>query len=231
VIDNLNDRYFGSGDGQKLLDVGAAGGLTSAALHDIGYQVTALEIDAVLVEQLAADPRNKGVRLVRADATAMPFSCDSFDRVVLLEVLEHIAQTEAVLAEIHRVLRPGGILCVAVPTGYTERLYGRLHPHYAENATHVRIFAKAALSRQLQNSGFVVRSVETKNFVPAVSWLFHALLRSDADHTGKLLQHSFVERVLSPVISAWSRLPLLRTTFLFLSGRVGKSWYFYCAKE
>lgn len=55
---------------------------------------------------------------VFADAAGLPFADGSFDTVLLFEVLEHLAQPERSLAEIQRVLRPGGVLLASVPFLY-----------------------------------------------------------------------------------------------------------------
>ena len=55
---------------------------------------------------------------VHADARILPFRTGSVDGVLLLEVLEHIPDTELVLAEIQRVLKPGGILYISAPFTY-----------------------------------------------------------------------------------------------------------------
>jgi SAM-dependent methyltransferase len=54
--------------------------------------------------------------VVVADATALPYRGASFGSLALLYVLYHLAQPRLALAEAHRVLRPGGLLAVAVPS-------------------------------------------------------------------------------------------------------------------
>ena len=110
----------------------------------------------------------------------------------MTEVLEHVPDPKAALIELHRVLRRGGVLCFSVPTSYTELVFWRLHPDYAENATHERIFTRPELERLIGLAGFEVIRWEGRNFLPAVSWVFHAVLRSNSDHTGAILEHRFV---------------------------------------
>ena len=76
--------------------------------------------------------------------------------VVTTEVLEHVPDPDAALRELHRVMRPGAVLCFSVPTSFTELLFWRLHPGYAENATHLRIFTKPELRRLIDVGGFDV---------------------------------------------------------------------------
>jgi SAM-dependent methyltransferase len=60
--------------------------------------------------------RSRGAqRLIRADLTALPFPTATFDLVTALDVVEHVERDEAALAEICRVLKPGGTLVLSVP--------------------------------------------------------------------------------------------------------------------
>lgn len=230
MIDNLNNRYFDCPQGTRVLDVGAAEGRSAMALRSRGFQVTALEIDPTLVARFRANPESHGISIYEGSALDMPFADNSFERVLLLEVIEHIEETTMLLSEIHRVLKPGGVLCIGVPTGYTEIFYWKVHPRYAENATHVKIFSKRDLLDAVSGSGFIVELVEAQNLIPAISWLFHALLRSDSDHTGLILTHKWVDKVLDPFIRVWRNLPVLRATYRATAKHVGKSRYVYARK-
>jgi len=52
---------------------------------------------------------------IRADAARLPFRSGAFDCVVATAVLEHVPYPQRVIREIHRVLRPNGVLCIEVP--------------------------------------------------------------------------------------------------------------------
>ena len=101
---------------RRTIDVGCAFGYGTAAL--IGYgssarSVVGVEYDGGLV-RLAAQ-RFPWVPVIQADAGRLPFQDGDVDAIVMLDVLEHLADPAAVLAEIHRVLRPGGYLVLSVP--------------------------------------------------------------------------------------------------------------------
>jgi SAM-dependent methyltransferase len=61
--------------------------------------------------------RLSGVPLLQFDLTACPLPDGSLDGIVLLNVLEHIEEDEAALAQIARILKPGGIVVIEVPAG------------------------------------------------------------------------------------------------------------------
>lgn len=205
----------------RVLDVGAAAGHNSVALTAAGYEVVAVEIEAPLAAQAGAH----GVVVTVADGTRLPLRQGLFDAAVLIEVFEHVPDPASLMAELARVLRPGGRVCVAVPTGYTERVFACLHPRYSQNAGHLHSYRRSDVERVFDAAGFAIVEVRTENLDPAISWFFHSLLRSDSDQTGAILEHHWVDGALRVLLGAWRRTPVLRRLYRFLDGRVGKSWY------
>lgn len=230
MVINMSRTYFPKTTKMSLVDVGSALGANSIELKDMGYKVSAIEIDPNLVDQFKKNPEAKGIDIHLGDATKMPFKDNSFDRAILIEVIEHVPATDALLSEIHRVLKPGGILCIGVPTSYTEKIYWRLHPEYPTNATHVHVFNRPKLQRVLEKNGYKIKAIETKNFVPAVAWIGHAALRSKSDHTGAIHEHLWIDRWASAFFRGWSRVPILNKGYGLLNRVWGKSWYLYCEK-
>ncbi|MCP3916725.1 MAG: methyltransferase domain-containing protein [bacterium] len=131
-------------DAPRILDVGAGSGGFLAPLARLGT-VTHTEWDPAM---LAACRERGFARGVRAGGEALPFADASFDLVTLFDVLEHIERDAAALAEVSRVLRPGGHVFVHVPA----------HPWlYAENdrvSGHHRRYARPALRKLFTGAGF-----------------------------------------------------------------------------
>lgn len=230
MLDNIDRKLFPFRKGSHMLDIGSAKGDNSLVLKESGCKVSALEIDPNLVEIFKQRPEAKDIDIRLADARDMPFKDNSFDGAILIEVIEHVPGTEKLLSEIHRVLKPGGKLCIGVPTGYTEKIYWKLHPDYASNATHFTIFSKSQLTKLINDAGLRVIAIRTKNLEPAVAWMFHATLRSKSDHTGAIHEHLWVERMLGPIFAVWSKIPILNKGLGFISRYYGKSWYIYVEK-
>ena len=229
-IGNLDVAALRIREGDRVVDVGCGDGALAELMVRAGFHVTGVEPAAYLRERFAArvtslDPTS---RAVEGWADRLPFADGEVRCVVMTEVLEHVPDPAAALTELHRVLAPDGVLCFAVPTSYTELLFWRLHPRYAENATHERIFTKPELRRQITLAGLRVERWEGRNFRPAVSWVFHSLMRSRSDHTGAILEHGFVDLALNGL---WRVLELIRAAPLVeaIGNRIwAKSWYVYC---
>lgn len=228
-VANVSLPALGVASGDRVVDVGCGEGGLAALLAQAGLHVTGVEpaeyLRARFTDRLRPiDPESF---VVDGLADALPFADGELDAIVMTEVLEHVPDPKAALIELHRVLRRGGVLCFSVPTSYTELVFWRLHPDYAENATHERIFTRPELERLIGLAGFEVIRWEGRNFLPAVSWVFHAVLRSNSDHTGAILEHRFVDRLLGGVWWALARLRLLGAVE-GLGNRVwAKSWYVY----
>jgi SAM-dependent methyltransferase len=97
--------------GARVLDVGCGAGWSSKLLSDASYDVCGTDLtDAAL--EVTAGPR---LAFNVGNAMELPFEAASFDAVTTYQVLEHVPDPERALQEIHRVLRPGGIVCVVGP--------------------------------------------------------------------------------------------------------------------
>jgi 2-polyprenyl-6-hydroxyphenyl methylase / 3-demethylubiquinone-9 3-methyltransferase len=94
------------GPDAALLDIGCGGGLLAPHVH--GY--THLGVD--LAESAARVAREHGVSVVAGSAERLPFPDGAFDVVVAGEILEHVPDTEAVVAEACRVLTRGGTVVI-----------------------------------------------------------------------------------------------------------------------
>jgi SAM-dependent methyltransferase len=232
-VENVDVERLRLKRGDEVLDVGCGEGYLARRLVEEGYRVTGVEPSERLraaFEAAAADLDSSAYAVIPGYAEQLPFGDARWRAAVITEVLEHVEDPATVLTELHRVVAPGGVICVSVPTSRTERLYSRLHPRYLANATHRTVFTKEGLTELLARAGFRVVHVEGRNFIPAVLWAFHSALRSEADHTGAILQHLWVNRAVELVMAALQRLRLLRVVIDGGNRVFPKSWYFYAEK-
>jgi len=103
------------------------------------------------------------------DGRTLPFADERFDSAVCFEVLEHVFNPDEVLAELRRVLKPGGRLLLSIPFGWDEH----------EVPYDFARYTSFGLRHVLRRAGFrVVRSSKTTTHVLAVCQLFiHYLVR------------------------------------------------------
>ena len=131
---NLRDIRAALGghfSGKAMLDLGAGmGGLSVTAMREFGpkgLQLYAIDYnpDYCRITRLRAERYGLALPITVAAGEHLPFPNNAFDLVACLDVLEHVASAEMVLAEIHRVLKPGGVALATVPNRRAFR-----DPHY-----------------------------------------------------------------------------------------------------
>ncbi len=152
--------------GEHVLDIGSGPGLLA---HDmavaVGSEGCVCGIDRS--EAMVAMSRKRCADLPwaefrSADAAKLPYPDDTFDAAVSTQVYEYISDIPAALAELHRVLRPGG-RAVILDTDYgslvihTEDVVRMARVVAAWDDHFVHAYLPRALSRQLREAGFTVR--------------------------------------------------------------------------
>ena len=146
---------------EHALDVGTGAGEIAIALAPLVATVVGLDI----VPELLAEGRKRApenVELVEGDATALPFEPDSFDLVSTARTLHHVARPELVLAEMNRVLRPGGTMLVVDQLAPVDPLAAIELNRFerARDPSTSRILADVDLRGLFDSNGLVLRQAE-----------------------------------------------------------------------
>jgi SAM-dependent methyltransferase len=135
------------GSGKRVLDLGCrSGALTRHFLE--GNSVVGLDVDAAALDKAAA----LGIEPVQATVEEpLPFDDASFDAVVAGELFEHLQFPDALVAEIRRVLRSGGVLAGSVPNAFRvqSRLRFLLGRPPEDDPTHLRMFSPGSIRELL----------------------------------------------------------------------------------
>ncbi len=145
--------------GARLLDVGAAYGFAVAEARRAGWQAWGLELSRAAARVAAA----AGTPVLVAEAARAPFAAGSLDAVTLWDVLEHLPDPHAALAELARLLRPGGLL--ALSTGDVGSLAARLSGsrwHLYSLPEHLFFFSRQSLRLLLGAHGLRVESMRAE---------------------------------------------------------------------
>ena len=160
-------RRFPIRPGQRVLDLGCGGGRHAFEVYRRGGNVVAFDLDPAELGPVrsmfaamreAGEGTSAGAAAVSGDATGMPFGDGVFDRVIAAEVLEHVLDDQRAMNELARVLRPGGLAAVTVPSWLPERICWALSTEYYEvPGGHVRIYTRVELEAKLARAGLSVR--------------------------------------------------------------------------
>jgi SAM-dependent methyltransferase len=212
--------------GERFLDLGAGRGRHLFEGMRRGAQVTALDYsaadlkDAVAVAgaMIAGDEVTTDVwsGAINGDALQLPFADNTFDRIVVSEVLEHIWDDERTIVEVVRVLRPGGRVAVTVPTRWPERVSWSLNYRYHDTpGGHVRIYRQHELEQKLERGGLFLRGSHHAHAFHSPYWWLkcaYGLDNTEAapvkryhDFLCYLIEHNprwaaVTERTLNPVL-------------------------------
>ena len=162
-------KQLGLTPGDLVLDAGAGFGRHAFEIARLGGRIVALDYAdeevrmtratfgaMIEVEDIEAD---RYVGALRGDATKLPFADNTFDRVITSEVLEHIQDDVAAIAELARVVRPGGTLACTVPSWWPEKINWMLSDEYHAPKSvggHVRIYSQTELEAKLRSAGLIV---------------------------------------------------------------------------
>jgi SAM-dependent methyltransferase len=114
---------------QLCLEIGVGTGLISLPLHDAGVRMVGLDLSEAMLRKLVDKAGGRATfPLFRGDATRLPFRDAVFGGAVARHVLHLIPRWQAAVAELVRVVRPGGVLLLNIGTegGLWEELQGRL---------------------------------------------------------------------------------------------------------
>ncbi len=178
--------------GEHVLDMGCGAGRHAFELYRRGAHVVAFDRDETELTAVASMfgamelegeiPEGASATAVTGDALNLPFPDGSFDKIVAAEILEHIPNDMAAMAELLRVLKPGGRLAVTVPSWLPERICWALSEAYhTAPGGHVRIYTRAELEAKLKATGFEVGGHHHAHGLHAPYWWIKCAVGVDND--------------------------------------------------
>lgn len=151
---------LGRTDGLRCLDIGSDNGVISYLLRQGGGSWASADLEDKTVRSIR-ELVQTDVYQINGERT--PFADDEFDRVVIVDFLEHIPNDGEFVQELFRILKPGGTLIVNVPhiknsllrrfrfaIGQTDEKHGHLRPGYTQDSL-----------RRLFGSQFTIETAHT----------------------------------------------------------------------
>lgn len=224
--------------GMIVLDLGAGFGRHAFETARRGAHVVAADLafDEVkstqdtfaamyLADELGGDLTTVSVQ---ANGLVLPFADNSFDRIIASEILEHVPDDLGVMAELFRVLRPGGRLAATVPATLPEQICWWINDDYHAPAAvggHVRIYGQPELETKLTATGFEPIGHHRAHALHAPYWWLKCAV--GLDNEDNPLVRAYLKLLTWDITDA----PVLtRTTERILNPVLGKSLIQYADK-
>jgi SAM-dependent methyltransferase len=191
--------------GTKLLEIGSG---TGGLLHTLRGQ--SVDAEGVELRQNLIDDARRfygPLPIQRVAGTALPFADAAFDVVVSFDVFEHIPDSDAHLAEVWRVLRPGGYYLLQTPNKWTnvvfETIRWRSFTRFREE--HCSLHTLGELRARLRTHGFSAEAYD----IPVVNEFFREKIRRHLGWPG----------VAALAVANPDRMPLWLRTNLYVRAR------------
>ncbi len=171
-----------------ILEVGSGLGVYSRRLFERfpESRLVFSDLDAAYVRQLADEYKNTVRVAVKkldvTDARSLAQYRQSFDGVIMLNVLEHLADDRAALHNIYEMLRPGGHAVILVPA------YPRLFNALDRTAGHYRRYTRRSLKRLVGRTPFVMKEMFSFNFFAIFGWYVNGSLLGKADLSSRAMK-------------------------------------------
>jgi len=229
---------LGMRPGDLVLDMGAGAGRHSFECFKRGANVVAFDYgfdelppvrDLFWAMQDAGEaPEQSWAACGNGDAVRLPFRDNSFDRIICSEVFEHIPNDTGAMAELARVLKPGGVLAATVPSWLPEKVCWALSAEYhapLAQGGHVRIYTEGLLRQRLTDAGLSPEGSHRAHALHAPYWWLRCVVGPTNDS--------------NPLVQAYHKLlvwdiakapALTRTTERVLNPVLGKSVVVYARK-
>ncbi|MEM8548786.1 MAG: methyltransferase domain-containing protein [Pseudomonadota bacterium] len=230
-MQTVDISYFPLSPGQRVLDLGCGEGRHVISMNVLNG-ADAVGVDLSLNDLSTAQGRRKELvemvepegqaasdalfAVLAGNALELPFPDDAFDAVICSEVLEHIPDYRGALAEIFRVLKPGGRFCASVPRGWCERICWALSREYHQTpGGHLRIFDEDQLNNEIERVGFEAYYRHGAHALHTIYWWLQCLFWRSRENNWLVRQYHrllvwdmmkqpaltrVVERALNPVL-------------------------------
>lgn len=217
--------------GDRVLDLGCGAGRHAFECYRRGAQVVALDQNGEEIREVAKwfaamkeageAPEGATATAMEGNALALPFPDESFDVVIISEVMEHIPDDKGVLAEMVRVLKPGGRIAVTVPRYGPEKVCWALSDAYHEvEGGHIRIYKADELLAKVREAGLKPYGTHHAHALHSPYWWLKCAFGVDNDKAlpvrayHKLLVWDIMKKPLATRIAEQALNPVIGKSFV-----------------
>jgi len=198
-LETIDFRHLRLAPGERVLDVGCGEGRHAisayllADVHVTGIDLSATDLATARTRlddfgSYTPSP-HKSCSFVKGSGLALPFADDHFDKVICSEVLEHVPDYNAMLREIKRVLKPGGLFAASVPSFLPEWVCWQISDEYhQEEGGHIRIFTSEELHHAVRRQGMRRFARHRAHALHVPYWWLKCLFWDSAD-SNPLVHH------------------------------------------
>jgi glycosyltransferase involved in cell wall biosynthesis/ubiquinone/menaquinone biosynthesis C-methylase UbiE len=185
-------------DGETVLDCGCGMGVYMMMMKRL-RNVTIVGVDGDVGRLEWAEREGVAAQLSQVDIHRLPFATGSFDKVLMSEVLEHLADDRAAMREVYRVLKPGGVLALSVPHANYPLLWDPINktlealgmapfrdagPITGLWSNHWRLYRPSELRDVLGTAGFTIDRLEeqTHYAFPFIHFIVYSIGKPLIEH-------------------------------------------------
>lgn len=166
-------------DADTVIDVGCGTGIYlefcvkyAHAKHVIGIDIDPSRIQATNQRLIAAGAHSFNTHT--SDGYPLPIENESADKVICMEVLEHVEDPARTMCELARVGKPGALFLLSVPDALCEHVQEDLAPaSHFQHPNHIRIFERTDFERLVEDAGLIIEKRAFLSFFWAV---WHAIV-------------------------------------------------------
>ena len=227
---------LGVGPGTAVIDVGCGAGRHTFEAYRRGADVIGFDqnvsdlndVDATLkaMREQGEVPLSAKSETVKGDALDLPYCDGSFDCFIASEILEHVPDDNRAIAELVRVLKPGGALAITVPRWLPEKVCWLLSDEYhANEGGHIRIYKADELRDKIIAHHLRLVHAHHEHALHSPYWWLKCLVGTENnDHFAVKAYHRLL------VWDMMGRPWLTRTAESVLNPVIGKSLALYFVK-